>query len=114
MDILKATEAFSSLAHDLRLKVFRLLIRAGDTGIAAGDIAATLGVRQNTLSNHLKILTHAGLVRSERDGRSIIYYPSFNGLKSILEFLMEDCCGGKPETCRPVLEHLIRTPQHGL
>ncbi len=106
MDILNATEAFSALSQEMRLKVFRLLMQAGDTGMAAGEIASKMDVRQNTMSNHLAILTRAGLVRNKRDGRSIIYYPNFNGLRDVLEFLMEDCCGGNPAQCKPILDQL--------
>ena len=98
--------ALSALAHDMRLDVFRLLVRAGPSGIAAGDIAAQLGVRANTLSNNLTILTAADLVRSEREGRSIRYFARMDTMRGLLGFLMEDCCGGQPALCRPILDQI--------
>ena len=83
-----------------------LLIRAGGEGRTAGDIAAALDVRQNTLSTNLAILTRAGLLRSHRQGRTIRYFADMGGLMSLLAFLMEDCCGGAPDVCRPVLAAL--------
>ncbi|WP_411840380.1 ArsR/SmtB family transcription factor [Paracoccus sp. ME4] len=98
--------ALSALAHDMRLDVFRLLVRAGPSGMAAGDIAAQLGVRANTLSNNLTILTAADLVRSEREGRSIRYFARMDTMRGLLGFLMEDCCGGQPALCRPILDQI--------
>ncbi|MGR3247836.1 MAG: ArsR/SmtB family transcription factor [Paracoccus sp. (in: a-proteobacteria)] len=96
----------SALAHDMRLDVFRLLVRAGASGMVAGDIAAALDVRSNTLSNNLTILSSAELIRSEREGRSIRYFARMETMRGMLGFLMEDCCGGQPDLCRPVLDQI--------
>lgn len=101
-----ALAALSALAHDMRIDVFRLLIKAGPGGMSAGEIAAALETRANTLSNNLTILAHAGLVRSVREGRSIRYFAELEGMRGLLSFLMEDCCGGRPELCRPVLDEI--------
>ncbi|MEX2015009.1 MAG: metalloregulator ArsR/SmtB family transcription factor [Candidatus Hydrogenedentales bacterium] len=95
MELKTAIEALSALAHDTRLNVFRLLVRAGQDGLSAGDIAASLGVPAPTLSFHLAQLDRAGLVASRRDGRSIIYRVRFDAVTRLLEFLMEDCCQGR-------------------
>jgi len=94
-----AVEALSALAHASRLAVFRLLVRAGPDGLPAGEIAREVGALPNTLSSHLTILGHAGLVRSRRDGRSIIYSADYDGMRMLLGFLIEDCCGGRAEIC---------------
>lgn len=94
-----AVEALSALAHASRLAAFRLLVRAGPDGIAAGDIAREIGALPNTLSTHLAILGNAGLVRSRRDGRSVIYSADYDGMRDLLGFLVADCCGGRPEIC---------------
>ncbi len=107
MEKIKAIDALSALAQDTRLDVFRLLVRAGPDGMAAGDIADALAVRQNTMSSNLAILTRAGLLKSERRGRSVLYFADFDGMRGLLGFLMEDCCGGQPERCAPVLDELI-------
>lgn len=99
MQLPVAVEALSALAHANRLAVFRLLIRAGPDGMAAGDIAREVGARPNTLSTHLTILGHAGLVRSRREGRSIIYSADYDGMRDLLGFLVADCCAGRPEIC---------------
>ena len=101
-----AVEAFAALAHATRLEVFRLLVKAGPEGMAAGDIAGRLDVRQNTMSTHLAVLSRAGLIAAERDGRSIIYQADMDGMRALLAFLMEDCCGGRPELCQPVLDEI--------
>ena len=99
-----AVEALSALAHSSRLAVFRLLVRAGPEGLPAGEIAREVGALPNTLSSHLGILGNAGLVRSRRDGRSIIYSADYDGMRALLGFLIEDCCAGRPEICAPLTE----------
>ena len=106
MEKTQAVATLSSLAHDQRIEVFRLLVRAGPGGMIAGDIAASLDTRPNTLSNNLTILAHAGLVRSQREGRTIRYFAEMDQMRALLGFLMEDCCGGQPELCESVLEQI--------
>jgi ArsR family transcriptional regulator len=97
-----ALKRLSALAQESRLAVFRLLVRAGPDGLAAGDIARAAAIPANTLSAQLTILANAGLVRSRRDGRSIIYSADFEGMSGLLVYLMEDCCQGRPEVCGPL------------
>ncbi|HEV2363305.1 MAG TPA: metalloregulator ArsR/SmtB family transcription factor [Caulobacteraceae bacterium] len=104
MEMTTATDALSALAHPGRLGVFRLLVRAGPKGLAAGDIARATGSLANTLSANLNILAAAGLVRSRREGRSIIYSAGYERMRALLAFLMEDCCAGSAEICAPLAE----------
>lgn len=94
-----AVEALSALAHGSRLAVFRLLVRAGEDGLAAGDIAREIGAIPSTLSTHLALLSHAGLIRQRRDGRSLIYSADYARMRDLLGFLVADCCAGRPEIC---------------
>jgi DNA-binding transcriptional ArsR family regulator len=104
-----AIGALAALAHPARLEVFRLLVRAGPEGMAAGEVARATGSLANTLSTNLGILAAAGLVTSRRDGRSIIYAAAYGRMRELLGFLMEDCCGGKPEICAPLDEPACAT-----
>ncbi len=97
-----AIRRLAALAQDGRLAIFRLLVRAGRDGLAAGEVARTLGVTPNTLSAQLNILANAGLVTSRRDGRSIIYAANYETMSTLLLYLMEDCCQGRPEVCAPL------------
>lgn len=106
MDKIHALDAFAALSQSTRLDVFRLLIKAGEAGISAGDISNTLGVRQNTMSANLSVLARSGLIRSEREGRCIRYFADMDGMRGLLAFIMEDCCGGRPELCQPVIDEL--------
>ena len=106
MDKTDALSAFAALGQSMRLDVFRLLVRAGSEGMAAGEIGAALDVRQNTLSQNLTLLVTARLVRRERQGRSIRYFADMEGVRGLLAFLLEDCCGGRPEVCDPVIEEI--------
>lgn len=102
METTTAVTALSALAHEGRLEIFRLLVKAGDPGMPAGDIARATGVLPNTLSSNLGILSAAGLVTSERDGRSIIYRAAYDRMRELLTFLMEDCCAANPAVCGPL------------
>ncbi len=109
MDINDAVNALGGLAQESRLRVFRLLIRAGTDGIAAGDIAKAVGIPKNTLSSHLGILTRAKLIQAQKEGRSMIYAVDFEGTRSLLSFLVEDCCQGDPSVCGPLIEKTLAT-----
>ncbi|WP_350333190.1 ArsR/SmtB family transcription factor [Coralliovum pocilloporae] len=104
MDKLNAVTAFRALGHDTRIEVFRLLIAEAPKGLPAGEIADRVGVVQNTMSSHLATLTQAGLIRAERRGRTILYGLNPDQLTALLSYLMEDCCGTRPECCLPVLK----------
>jgi DNA-binding transcriptional ArsR family regulator len=102
METQDAVKRLSALAQDSRLDVFRLLVKAGPDGMAAGEIARTLDTAPNTMSAQLLVLANAGLIRARRDGRSIIYAVDFDAMSGLLVFLTEDCCGGRPEVCAPL------------
>ena len=102
MDITHALTGLSALAHDGRLSVFRLLVKAGPDGLAAGEIAKKLDTQPNTMSAQLLILSNAGLIAARREGRSIIYAADFEKMSALLQFLTKDCCGGRPEICAPL------------
>ncbi len=101
-----AIRALEALGQPTRLAVFRLLLTAGPDGMAAGDVARGLSVRANTLSTHLAILQAAGLVTARRDGRFISYAADMVGLRALMGWLLQDCCGGSPELCAPVLDRI--------
>ena len=100
----QAVAALSALAHEGRLSAFRLLVRAGSEGLAAGVLARQLGIPANTLSASLAILTHAGLIESRRAGKSVIYTARYGDMTALLQFLMEDCCAGSSEICAPLAD----------
>lgn len=106
METNRAIAAFAALSQQTRLDVFRLLIKAGTNGLAAGQISTQLDVLQNTLSTNLNILVNAGLVRRAREGRSVRYFADFGGMRDLLGFLLEDCCGGAPELCESVITQI--------
>lgn len=106
MDKKQTLERLAALGQETRLDVFRLLVQVGPEGMPAGEIGERLGVRQNTMSANLSVLAHSGLIRCEREGRSIRYFADMDGLKGLLSYLMENCCGGAPELCQPVIAKL--------
>lgn len=108
METNHALDALSALGQETRLEVFRLLVRAGGDGLAAGEIGGHLNVPPNTLSSHLAILHRAGLVSSRREGRVVRYFADMEGMRALLDFLLQDCCGGQPDLCRTVLTRVAR------
>lgn len=89
----QAVIALAALAQETRLNVYRLLVQQGESGLAAGEIAASLDVSPATLSFHLKELSHAGLVRSRQEGRFVYYSADFVAMTKLLAYLTENCCG---------------------
>lgn len=92
-----AVTALAALAQAMRLRIFRALIGAGPQGMNPGALSASLGVPASTLSFHLKELMHAELVTQERDGRNLIYRPSFDNMDALLAYLTAHCCQGAPD-----------------
>ena len=95
----KALSALSALGQPTRLQIFRLLMRHEPDGLQAKAISEAVNMAHNTLSTHLAILARAGLVTGERQGRLIIYRANIQGLRSLISFLVMDCCNGHPEIC---------------
>ena len=89
-----AVEALGALAQEHRLTLFRLLVQAGDKGMAAGAIADRLGVPNSSLSFHLAQLRNAGLILQERQHRSLIYRANYAAMNALVGYLMENCCAG--------------------
>jgi DNA-binding transcriptional ArsR family regulator len=99
MDIDTAVASLAALAHEHRLRIFRLLVRMGPNGLPAGEIAEQIGATPTGASFHLKELDRAGLIHATRQGRYIRYAVHVEGMRKLLDFLTEDCCQGQPEIC---------------
>jgi DNA-binding transcriptional ArsR family regulator len=99
MDTTNAITALAALAQEHRLAAFRMLAAAGDSGIAAGEVARQIGIPHNTMSSHLATLSNAGLITATREGRSMIYRIVPDAMRDLLGFLTDDCCHGRPELC---------------
>ena len=100
MEKIDAMVALAALAQDNRLDVFRLLVRAGPEGMPAGEIASALKIAPNTLTFHFDKLRAAGLIRVQRNGRSMIYTARFEIMNNLIDYLTENCCGGRTQ-CLP-------------
>ena len=92
MDTQDAVVAFGALSQETRLRVFRLLVEYGQDGTPAGTLSETLGIPHNTLSFHLSQMSHAKLVLSQREGRSIIYRANFEFFTDLIRYMVKDCC----------------------
>ena len=106
MESEEAVLALAALAQPTRLDAFRLLVKYEPQGLAAGEIANALAVPHNTMSAHLSVLARAGLVQSKRSSRSIIYRADLQRFQQTALVLLQDCCGGRPEVCAPLIESL--------
>ena len=99
MDQKAATTALAALAHEKRLAIFRLLVPCGPNGLPAGEIAGAVDISATATSFHLKELERAGLLTATRAGRYVRYAIHIDGMRDLIGFLTEDCCGGRPELC---------------
>jgi ArsR family transcriptional regulator len=96
----EAVNAFVALGQESRLNVFRLIVQRGDVGLTPSQIIEKLGIPNATLSFHLKELYQSNLITVERQSRNLIYRPNAQLVQNLSEFLLDNCCGGKP--CLPV------------
>lgn len=99
MDTTQALVAFAALGQPTRLDAFRLLVQAGPGGLTVGEIATALGARDNTMSVALSALAQAGLITGHREGRANRYVADIAGVRGLIDYLTENCCGGAPELC---------------
>jgi ArsR family transcriptional regulator len=98
-----AVKQLAALAQGSRLALFRRLVVAGTEGLTAGELAHDCQIGATSVSFHMKELLHAGLVRSEVQGRYVRYFAEFQSMKILLDFMTDNCCGGQPcLTCEPV------------
>ncbi len=106
MDQSQALDAFGALSQETRLRIVRLLVKAGPEGMPAGAIGDSVDASSSNVSFHLSHLERAGLIQSRREARSIIYRAAYPALAGLIAFLMGDCCGGRPEVCAPAVAAL--------
>ena len=95
MEELDAISALAALAQEVRLRVFRALVVAGDAGMTPGTISEQLKIPATALSFHLKELVHASLISQQRQGRNLIYRAAFATMNELLAYLTENCCEGE-------------------
>ena len=103
---MQIVDALAALAHETRLKVFRLLVEAGPPGLAAGAIGEALDLPPATLSFHLAHLARTGLARGRQEGRFVIYSADFQNMNQLVGYLTENCCGGR--ACLPTRARRVR------
>ena len=101
-----AVTSLAALAHEQRLRIFRILVKQGTNGMPAGGIAEAVDASPTATSFHLKELERAGLLHATRDGRYIRYAIHVEGMRQLLEYLTEDCCQGQPELCGTVVKNI--------
>jgi DNA-binding transcriptional ArsR family regulator len=95
-----AASMLAAIGHPIRLQVFRTLVQAGPSGLAAGDIARSLDIAPSSLNFHLRALQQNLMITSRNEGRFVIYAARFEAMSTLLGFLTDNCCGGNP--CMPI------------
>jgi DNA-binding transcriptional ArsR family regulator len=113
MDSRTAVLSLAALAQDSRLAIYRLLVEAGPTGLAVGEIGAGLSIAPATLSFHLKELANAGLVGARQEGRYIYYSANFARMNGLIGYLGENCCARDGTACAPGCGTPKSAPSHG-
>lgn len=113
MEERQALIAFGAMSQETRLRIVRLLVKAGSGGMAAGAVADAVEVSPSNVSFHLKELERARLVTARRDSRSIVYSAEYHALSGLIQFLMDDCCAGRPEICEPARAVACCAPGEG-
>ncbi len=114
MEAKQAIAALGALAHETRLRVFRMLVQRGPDGLSAGTIAAELDLPPSSLTFHLQQLTHVGLIMQRRVSRQLIYATDFAVMNDVMAYLTENCCGGSvacAPVCRPETTGAAKTTE---
>ena len=106
----QALLALAALSQETRLRAVRHLVRAGPGGVPAGALAEALSISPSNLSFHLKELDRAGIIVARREARSIIYTVNYDSLRGLIQFLLEDCCGGLADVRPPPASATARAP----
>ncbi len=94
MDTTQAVDKLAALAQETRLRIFRLLVEAGDAGVNATAIAEALGLAPATLSFHVAQLVRAGLVQARQESRFIFYSVNYGAMDDLIAYLAKNCCQG--------------------
>ncbi|MBC8258825.1 MAG: winged helix-turn-helix transcriptional regulator [SAR324 cluster bacterium] len=105
-----AIEAFSALAQDSRVEIYRMLVRCSPATMRAGEISTKLNIIPSTLSGHLAVLKRAGLLYSKRQQREILYSANISAMNKLISFMLQDCCNGQMGNCKQILELLDPKP----
>lgn len=95
----QAIEALLGMAHEHRMRIFKMLMKRGPSGMPAGMIAEYLGISRSNVSFHLTQMDRAGLLTSRREFRNVFYAVSIDGVRQLMTYLTEDCCDSRPELC---------------
>jgi DNA-binding transcriptional ArsR family regulator len=96
----QASKIFEALSSDVRLDLFRLLVKNAPDGLVQGDIARQLDIPTTNLSFHLKAIVQSGLVDVEREGRFMRYKANIPLMLEVIAYLTSECCSGNPEQCQ--------------
>ena len=99
MEKTSAARVFECLSSEIRLDIYRLLVKQGPDGMVAGQIAQALDLPSTNLSFHLKAMTHAGLLTVEQEGRYQRYRADVTLVMSLIAYLTDECCAGHPQLC---------------
>lgn len=89
-----AADALAALGNRTRLRIFKLLVRAGRDGTNVGTVQRMLGVPATTLAHHISTLTQANLIAQERRGREVICTANYKAVNEVLEYVRAECCAG--------------------
>ena len=99
MNIKDSAARLEALGNPTRLEIYRLLVRAGETGLSVGTIQQKLDMAASTLSHHLKSLVIVGLVRQDRDGTTLMCRANFSVMRALMDFLVAECCVDEAACC---------------
>ena len=97
LDIDTAADLLSQLGNPTRLRIVRELVRTGRTGMAVGEIQQKLGIPNSTLSHHISRLVSVGLIKQNRESRTLYCTAQYDSLRELIDFLQSECCAGVAE-----------------
>jgi len=102
MKLEKASAQLAALGNPIRLKIYRLLVRAGDKGLTVGTVQDKLGMPASSLSHHIKELAGTGLITQEREATALICRAHYPSMTALIGYLSDECCADGASVCGPV------------
>ena len=93
-DFARFSDMLGAMGTEVRLKIMRMLLAAHPRGMTVGEIQVELDMPASTLSHHLEKLRTEDLTVVRRDSRHLWYSANTDALEELLEFLVQECCGG--------------------
>ena len=86
-----AVKRLAELGNGTRLAIIRYLVNEGSAGVPVGQVQKALGVPPSTLSHHISRLVSVGLLRQERESRTLYCHAETSAIDAVVSYIRASC-----------------------